>query len=83
MGSGKVRRVGEVDGDMEEGLCGGFDDGKWSRSPNCGVLAYGGRNGEAGEAAIAMAVEGQVAQDRHGRKEGAKVHMGAQGKRSG
>lgn len=31
---GEIRRVGDVDGDVEEGLGGGFDDGDRGRRPD-------------------------------------------------
>lgn len=84
MGGGEVGGVGEVDGHVEEGLGGGLDKGKRGGSPDSDVLRKcGGGDGEAAPVVMvgAAVVEGQVAQDRHGREEGARVRMGAQGKR--
>lgn len=44
---GEIRRVGDVNGDVEEGLGGGFDDGDRGRRPDRCVLLDSGRAGEA------------------------------------
>lgn len=69
MGGGDVGGVGDVDGDVEEGLRGGFDERDRGWSPDGGVLANSG--GDAGEEATAV-----VAEDRHGRGGEAEVGMG-------
>ena len=47
MGRGEIRGVGDVDGNVEEGLSGGFDEGDRGRRPDCGVLLDSGGDGEA------------------------------------
>lgn len=54
MGRGQVGRVGEVDGDVKEGLRGRLDLGKRGLGPDGGVLAYGG--GYGGDEAAATGV---------------------------
>ncbi|PKI69385.1 hypothetical protein CRG98_010183, partial [Punica granatum] len=51
VGAGKLGRIGDVDADVEEGGGGGLDLGEQGGSPNDGVLADSGGDGEGGEAA--------------------------------
>lgn len=61
VGGGDVGGVGDVDGDVEEGVCGGGDGGEWGGGPDGGVLAEGG--GDGGEAADGQA---RAAEEGHG-----------------
>jgi len=54
VGRGEVRRVGHVDGDVEERLGGWLDLGEWGWGPDGSVLTNGGGNG--GEAAAGAKV---------------------------
>lgn len=59
VGGKDVGRVGNINGDVEEGVGGGMDGGERGRGPNSGVLAKGGSDGSE-------TTSFQVTNDRHG-----------------